>query len=239
MNKKIIFSLSSIIVFCLANPCKLFSQQKNNPPTIKIHEPLNKSSYSMNSQVYYRIAVSDAEDGESEYGEIASNEVFLEVRYIPDVSKINTSVLTTPDPNGLASMKKSNCFLCHAFNGKLIAPSFYEIAKRYPFNTLNTDLLTKKIRDGSSGIWGTASMPSHPELTYQQAQEIIKWILENGNDQNLNYYLGTEGSIRFKVPESANQKGAFILRATYLDHGNKNDHQQSLGAKNAIVVNAK
>jgi cytochrome c len=206
--------------------------QENNPPEVKIIAPQNKNSIPLNSLVHYRIKVSDKEDGESSYGEIATNEVFLEVRYVADVSNVPTTVAS--DPEGLAIMKKSNCFNCHAFNGKLIAPSFNEIAKRYPLTPASTALLTKRIREGSGGVWGTASMPSHAELTHQQSQEIVNWILKNGEDSNLNYYTGTEGT--FRTPGAPNQKGAFVLSATYSDHGTKNKSQQNLTSKDLIVV---
>jgi cytochrome c551/c552 len=223
-----------LMAFGFASVAMSAFSQENNSPEVKIIEPSPKSKYDLNSQIPYRIKISDKEDGESAYGEIATNEVFLEVRYLPDPS-IASSVAKV-DPPGLAAMKKSNCFNCHAFNGKLIAPSFYEIAKRYPPTTANTDLLAKRIREGSGGIWGTASMPSHAELTTQQVQEIVAWISENGNDQNLNYYTGTEGVIKLKMPGKVGQKGAFILSATYSDHGAKNNSQQSLTSKDVVVV---
>jgi cytochrome c len=208
--------------------------QDNSAPVVKITEPANKGKYSAGSQVSYQIKVSDKEDGESEYGEIATNEVFLEVKFVSDASKASTEIVA--DPVGLAAMKKSNCFSCHAFNGKLIAPSFHDIAKRYSVTAAPLDLLAKRVRDGSGGIWGTASMPSHTELTTQQTREIVDWILKNGKDENLNYYIGTEGSVRVKATEVGNQKGGVVFSATYSDHGSKSNAQQSLTSKDVIVL---
>jgi cytochrome c len=209
--------------------------QGNNPPAIKIISPLDKSTVELNSSIQYRIKVSDKEDGESEFDEIASNEVFLEVRYVQDAVKKSVSAISTVDPNGLTVMKKSNCFNCHAFNGKLIAPSFYEIAKRYAVTDSNRELLAKRIREGSGGVWGTASMPSHVEIKYIEATEIINWIFKNALDPNLNYYTGLEGTVKIKTAGN-NQKGAFVLSATYSDHGTKKIPLENLSTRDVIVV---
>ncbi len=212
------------------------AQELNHRPTVKIVEPENKTIYALNSQVHYRIKVSDVEDGESDYEEIVSTEVFMEVRYLPDVKNISKEFMPSPDEKGLIAMKRSNCFNCHAFNGKLIAPSFYEINRRYSSTSSNIELLTKNIQQGSAGKWGAATMPSHTELTLEEARSMVDWILENASNPFLNYVTGTEGSIRIKSPEGANQKGAFVLSASYSDHGTKNNTKNRLNSKDAIVL---
>ena len=226
----------SIIVLYILIPGVVLAQSENHPPIVKILVPVNNSKHDLNNQIQYKLKVSDQEDGESEYDEIATNEVFLEVRYFPDPSNMDQSISSTADPNGLSSMKKSNCFNCHAFNGKLIAPSFYEISKRYPQNLSTIELLAKRIQEGSTGVWGGASMPTHTEISIQDARDIANWILENGQDPNLNYYAGIEGAIRLKAPEGTTQKGAFMLSATYSDHGTINNPKQYLSSKDRILV---
>jgi hypothetical protein len=68
---------------------------------------------------------------------------------------------------------------------------------------------------------------------------MISWILENARNPNLNYYTGTEGSIKLKSPDGKVQNGAFILSATYSDHGTKNNPKQSLTSKDVIVLYVK
>ncbi len=237
MLRTICSFLFVVIAWCTVEPIDAIAQQENNPPVVKILDPINKSSYDLNSQMRYRIKVSDKEDGESEYDEIAGNEVFLEVRYLLDAAKV--SMLSKIDPKGLELMKKSNCFNCHAFNGKLIAPSFTEIGKRYPQNASNIERLAKRVLEGSTGVWGSASMPTHPELSVQESRDIISWILENAQNPDLNYYTGTEGSIKLKSRDGSVQKGAFMLSATYSDHGAKNSSKQSLTTKDVILLYVK
>ncbi len=228
--------MSIAIALCAVEYTDVFAQE-NKAPVVKILEPLTNTRYDLNTQVRYRIKVYDQEDGESEYDEIAANEIFLEVRYVPDVK--NASHMATADAKGLSYMKKSNCFNCHAFKGKLIAPSFFEIATRYTPTPTTIDLLSKRILEGSGGIWGTARMPTHEDLTTQETQEIVNWILKNGKDSHLNYYIGVEGTIKIKSPDGDSQKGAFILSATYSDHGSKNNPKQYLSSKDVIVLYTK
>jgi cytochrome c len=234
MVKYVLLCVSAFIVLCAARAGE--TSQDNNQPVVKIIDPINKSRHEKNNPIQYRIKVSDPEDGESEYDEIAANEVILEVKYVPDASKAPTHGI---DVNGLSAIMQSNCFNCHAFNGKLIAPSFYEMAKRYPATPTNIELLAKRIREGSGGVWGSASMPTHSELTSLQARDIADWILNNGEDQTLNYYTGTEGTLRLKPPDGTDLKGAFILRAIYSDHGSKNNPQQKLSGTDVIIVYVK
>jgi len=134
-------------------------------------------------------------------------------------------------------MQESNCFSCHAFNGKLIAPSFAEIAKRYPLDVQHIQQLARKIRAGTAGAWGTATMPSHPEISETQAQEIVQWILYEGSNTALQIYTGTEGTIRLKLPEGASPHGLFLLTATYVDHGTKSDHtHRARGSAQATLI---
>lgn len=195
--------------------------EDNTPPVVKIINPKNNSAFAWNTRIPYTITVSDQEDGESKYDEITNNEVFLEVEYIADTSRV-TELLNQPvqsDPVGLAAIKKSNCLNCHAFDAKLIGPSFLEISERYTPTPSNIDILVQRIREGSSGIWGNVVMPTHPELSVEETEDIVHWILENAAKPNTSYFIGTEGSFQLKPPASSPQTGIFVLKATYTDHG--------------------
>jgi cytochrome c len=197
------------------------TQQENAPPVVKILTPKNNSVFDFDSQINYQVTVSDKEDGNSKYDEINVKEVLLEVRYIANKSKLTASLNkgVQPDPPGLAIMRTSNCFNCHNFNSKAMGPSFYEINKKYPATKANTDTLVKHIRDGSSGAWAKEKMPTHPELTTDEIKSTVQWILKHAADADDNYFIGTEGTFRIKPPAKPN--GAYLLTASYVDHGLK------------------
>lgn len=212
-------------------------QQENHPPVVKITAPRSNTRFECNATVPYTISVSDPEDGESEYQEINSNEVYLEVKFVADATKAAAIMkqASKTEPAGLTAIKGSNCFNCHTLNTKLIGPSFYDISKKYPITKANTEKLIKHIREGSTGVWGDVSMPSHPELTQQEMQSIVQWMYKNGAQPGLNFYRGLEGAIRPKSP-TANQKGVFILTASYTDHGTKDQPKQTLRGQDVVLI---
>lgn len=204
-----------------ASPLKKNSlRQQNNAPVVKIISPVNNSTLTPGVPVRYSITVSDKEDGESKYDEINPKEVLLEVKYTSDASTlakaINKAIVN--DAPGLAAMRTSNCFNCHGFDTKLIGPTFTDINKRYKSTAANIALLGKRIREGSTGIWGDVAMPTHPELTTRQIQDMVKWIMENASGNIVHYYIGTEGAFSLKLPPGA-KNGAYIFTASYTDHG--------------------
>ncbi|MDR3716176.1 MAG: hypothetical protein P4L51_25520 [Puia sp.] len=243
---------------------KLFGQakppvQENHAPVVKIINPAANSIYPENAQVRYEVAVSDKEDGETKFQEIPPNEIFLEVRYFASGSKAlaASKQALKNDPPGLETIKASNCLNCHAFNAKLIGPSFYDIGKRYSFSKSHVDTLSRRILEGTTGVWGSIKMPTHPELTKGQATDIVGWILKNASDPAVDYYMGTEGSFRVKVPPasggkdavsgskrtvagdksvSSAGKGILVLTASYTDHGVKDKPTERLKGQETILL---
>lgn len=224
MNVYLIALMSALVFFA--------SRDENHPPVVKITQPKTGSSYAPNSQVRYAISVSDEEDGDSKYQEINSSEVLLQVKYISNASATQQEAL--PIHEGLQAVLRSNCLNCHAFNAPLLGPSFADINKKYRNDPSATNALVKHIVEGSTGIWGRGVMPSHPELTPATATSMVEWIMKNGGDTNISYYTGTEGAVRLIAPSGAD-KGAFILSASYRDHGSANSGKPLTGTDNVLL----
>ena len=91
------------------------------------------NTFQWNSVVPYTIAVSDAEDGKTEYNEIPSHEVLLVAKYFPDSTLINKILIDEQmiHHDAVLEMSKALCFNCHAAKAKLIGPSFGQVAARY------------------------------------------------------------------------------------------------------------
>lgn len=211
-----------------------FKPQENNPPVVKIISPQNNSSFDSNAPVTYKITVSDKEDGDSKFDEINAKEVLLEVRRITKLKPASNKGVQS-DP-GLTVIMTSNCINCHNFNSKSIGPSFYEINKKYPATKANIDTLIKRIREGSSGIWGgKEKMPTHHELTIPETKSAVLWILKNATDPNASYYTGIEGFFRI----ATGAKGTYILTASYTDHGLKDVPGKRLRATDVVTMQIK
>jgi cytochrome c len=169
--------------------------------------------------------VSDEVDGDSKYGEININEVLLEIEYLPITKEeeLNEAAIKekikiagkAPEPAGLSLLKKSTCFGCHADKSKHSGPSFSEIAGRYENSQANIAALAGNISGGSTGVWGSMVMPSHPDLTVLETQQIAEYILTQGARKNSWVLPGLEGTFRItKKPENS-VKGFYILTASY------------------------
>jgi cytochrome c len=210
----------------------------NHPPMVKILNPKADGAYEENSQVRYEIDVSDKEDGESKFQEINSTEVLLIVRHFSDPMAAEDAMNRTiaDDAPGLGTLRTSDCLNCHAFDARLIGPSFADIRKRYPYSQANVDSLSRHVLQGASGTWGSIKMPSHPELTMEQAAACVSWILKAAANPETSYYTGTEGSFRVTVPPDSKAKGMLVLIASYTDHGLKDDPSRRMQGHDAIRI---
>jgi len=230
------FTLLFSVIYSATPYKKNKTQQQDHAPVIKIISPANNSTFAPGAQVHYSVRVSDEEDGDSKFDEINQKEVLLEVKYLSDESKLSAELTKAVqnDPPGLAAIRTSNCFNCHSFNSKGIGPSFADINKKYKPVAADIVLVGKRIHEGSSGVWGDVKMPSHPELSNEQIQNIVKWIMQNATALGVDYYIGTEGF--FTVPH---KNGAFLLTASYTDHGVPADSTHRLKGQDVIVIRTK
>lgn len=177
----------------------IFLFQENHPPVVKLTVP---TAASVQSPLSYSINISDKEDGETKFDEINPNEILLQVKY-GDNGKKN-------DVNALHAMMASNCMNCHAFKSKLIGPSYLDISNKY--SSSDVAMLAKHVKEGSKGIWGDIVMPTHPELTDDEINRMVNWIISYKGNKSSDFYLGKEGSVQLQ------KAGKVTLTASYLDH---------------------
>ena len=211
--------------------------QTNTAPVVKITGP-KINMFSWASPVSYSISVADKEDGDSKFEEINGLEVLLEVKFLSG-SKQAANAAKIPDDPGLAIMRTSNCFNCHNFNTKLIGPSYNDVVAKYPNSTVNIAMLAKHIKEGSTGVWGKAAMPTHAELTNAEIETVVKWMYKQAADPNVSYYTGLEGIFRTK-PAPADKKGTYVITASYTDHGMKaSPGKQRMTGRDVLVLQAR
>jgi len=78
---------------------------------------------------------------------------------------------------GKQLIDKSDCLGCHNETTKVVGPSYVEVAEKYPMSELNVDELADKIIRGGSGVWGEVPMTPHPNLSKEDAKEMVNYIL--------------------------------------------------------------
>jgi len=194
--------------------------QDDSVPEVKILLSEDREFFAWDSQIRYSINVSDIEDGHSKYGEINGNAVLLEIEFLPITNeeeikeKIKISV-KEPEHKGLAFMKRSTCFGCHADKTRLAGPSFLEMAERYERTFSNIKSLAANILEGSSGIWGSSPMPAHPDLTVKETEQMADYILKQGRRKDKWILPGLEGIFRIIKKPNNSVNGLYILTASY------------------------
>ena len=197
----------------------------NEPPVLSLEMPnSNKSFYMANSVIDYKIKVKDKEDGELGNG-IDPENVAVNIDYLPEgYDKIEISQghrsadASVAFAKGRKLIEASDCMACHSKEKKSIGPSYRDVANKYKGDKRALELLTKKVISGGSGVWGETAMAGHPQLSTEDASEMVKYILNISNEKPAQV-LPTEGSFVAKVPSSDQGTGLYIVRAAYEDQG--------------------
>lgn len=72
---------------------------------------------------------------------------------------------------------KNACTACHAVDKKLVGPSFKEVAAKYAGDKDAETKLAKKVKEGSSGVWGPVPMPANAAVKDEDIKALVKWVL--------------------------------------------------------------
>jgi cytochrome c len=78
---------------------------------------------------------------------------------------------------GLALVAGSDCLTCHKVAEKNIGPAYQEVAAKYENTDDNVKMLAEKIIKGGSGNWGAIPMTAHAQLSQEDAEAMVKYIL--------------------------------------------------------------
>lgn len=78
---------------------------------------------------------------------------------------------------GLELIGKSDCLTCHKVKEKNIGPAYQDVANKYENTEENVALLASKVIKGGSGVWGAIPMTPHPQISEDDAKQMIKYVL--------------------------------------------------------------
>jgi cytochrome c len=80
--------------------------------------------------------------------------------------------------NGAELATKNGCMACHGIDKKILGPAFKDIAKKYQGNADAVALLSKKVKEGGSGVWGPIPMPANgPKVNDADIKILTQWVL--------------------------------------------------------------
>lgn len=92
-------------------------------------------------------------------------------------TSLTVALAAGPATVGEQVAKNSDCFSCHAVDHKVVGPAFDAVAAKYAGNSGAKALLMDAVKKGHVGTWGKIPMPPHPQLTAQQLDQVITWVL--------------------------------------------------------------
>ena len=78
---------------------------------------------------------------------------------------------------GLNLIAQSDCLTCHKVEEKVVGPAYRDVAKKYANTPAMVDSLASKVIHGGAGNWGQVPMTPHPQLSKEDAESMVKYIL--------------------------------------------------------------
>jgi cytochrome c len=73
--------------------------------------------------------------------------------------------------------KTKNCASCHSPEKAILGPSYQAVAQKYANDKNAQAKLTEKVMGGGVGVWGKIPMPANPQVSKDEADTLVKWIL--------------------------------------------------------------
>lgn len=196
----------------------------NEPPAVAVTFPGNGMFYFANRPFSYAVEVNDREDGTLSSGKIPKERVHLSIDYVPagfDLASLKAlpkgEEAAARFPVAQALMTKGNCKACHLVEGKLVGPSFSEVARRYRNDTAAPARLAQKVVTGGGGVWSPLAMPPNALINESEAATILQYVLSLSDKNAGNRELA--GEFVPKPPEGEAGLGSVVVRATYTDEG--------------------
>jgi cytochrome c len=184
----------------------------NTAPAVRFTAPVDGDFFTPGKPLAYKVAVTDAEDGTS-----AQNDELMDARVFVAAKWSKGDGKDAVDEPGLALMKQSDCFNCHAVETKVVGPAFLDVANKYRGQPGALDASVQRVIKGSSRVWSEVPMLPHEAFTTDQVQLMVRWVfgLEPGKTGGA-MTRGLGGNVT--APKD-NALRLASLEATYTDLG--------------------
>lgn len=210
-------------------------QAGNEVPKVELIVNGNKTFYWDDSKIDYEVKVTDKEDGTLVNKKIKPEDVYVNVDFLEGFDKTMIAQghkSNTNFSNGKRLIELSDCKTCHSLDKKSIGPTYLDISKKYKAADLSK--LTDKVIKGGGGVWGEQAMSAHPQLTTDEARQMVTYILTLNDPKKASQ--PTKGN--YTTAKKA-ESGSYVLSATYTDKGSAKASPQTatetIALRNAIV----
>ncbi|MEX1239135.1 MAG: PQQ-dependent sugar dehydrogenase [Cyclobacteriaceae bacterium] len=189
----------------------------NAAPQIKIATRANRTFYWDNVSLDYKVRITDKED---EF--VDPTRVNISLNFLPQ-GKDLAVILADPRDAGNVQFVKGkilleqlDCKACHSIKQESVGPAYIKVAERYSERPGIESYLVEKIIQGGTGNWGERPMSAHPDLSVDDAKEIVHYILSL---KDSNQSLPLESTVMLKDHLGKGNEGSYLLMASYTDGG--------------------
>jgi cytochrome c len=196
----------------------------NDLPLLKVNFSGNSRFYWDNSKLDYNVDVSDSEDGSINKG-IDPSAITFTADYLAqghDVTEIiqghQANMEASSNLVGKTLFESSDCKACHTLNEKSVGPTLTQIADKYAGQEESVKPLIDKVIKGGSGVWGDLMMSPHPQLSMDDTEKMIRYILSVTGKQ-VKSGLPYKGSYALNKHKATEKEGTYIFTASYTDKG--------------------
>ncbi|GAB3752828.1 PQQ-dependent sugar dehydrogenase [Spirosoma pomorum] len=191
----------------------------NTQPQVAINTASNSTFFFPDkTALAYAVSVTDKEDKL-----IDPKRLKVALNYVPKVvgndEQLGHQMLTGSYNAGKTLMASSDCKACHQINGKSVGPAFMDVSKRYRGDAKALNRLANKVITGGGGVWGDHAMNAHPQLSREEATDIVKYVLSLSNEQP-DVRLPQRGTAMLAEHVGKETGGRYVLTASYTDKGN-------------------
>lgn len=90
------------------------------------------------------------------------------------------AVMASPAVASEEIIKKARCVACHAVGEKRVGPAYKDVAAKYKGQADAVAVLTAKVRNGGTGVWGQIPMPPNgpDKISDADLKTAVEWILK-------------------------------------------------------------
>jgi len=189
----------------------------NQPPTVGIDVVGGNTTFFFpDLPVRYAVRVTDREDGTLRGGRIPPRRVAVSAQYLKD----GGGPAASPVDQGRQLIEAGDCLSCHQLNRKSLGPTYGDVARKYQTDTTAMGRLSKKIREGGSGVGGPVAMPAHPALSDVQTAAMVAYIMSLADTTKAaSPSLPVRGAYTPPTGSGDAPQGVVLLRASYKDRG--------------------
>lgn len=108
----------------------------------------------------------------------------LKVSYSPEFNQVATMESDTRLKGmdlkhpGTKFMQTATCLSCHTAQDKILGPTFADVAEKYRSYPEAIKILSAKVKNGGTGVWGIQPMPAHPMYKESDIKKMIQAVLK-------------------------------------------------------------